>query len=280
MAVSLKEFRDRFPNASMLSDLLGVENGQFMVRVTIQTQDSGTSTGLSANASLELAEDHARQRALYALGLGDLKLPSASSPISPSNLPMERIANSVPQGDRTEVPDLETAPSVLEEPEAPVLESPAMTSTMPISSPPPQTVAQMNGVETEKPHSVPKSDSTPQAPLLQPEPPASAPEVHQSFDAHSTNNPPFPSEVPADVPPEPIPASALPAPINLSDVIAQTDIELRRLGWSVEVGREYLGKTYNKRSRHELSEEELIQFLCHLEGLPAPQATIYTDSNK
>ncbi|MEM9768168.1 MAG: hypothetical protein AAF892_09845, partial [Cyanobacteria bacterium P01_D01_bin.71] len=76
-----------------------------------------------------------------------------------------------------------------------------------------------------------------------------------------------------DLPPEPeaaiapIAPDALPAPINLSDVIAQTDIELRRLGWSVETGREYLEQTYQKRSRHELSEEELIQFLCHLESL-------------
>ncbi|MEM6436848.1 MAG: hypothetical protein AAF773_23800, partial [Cyanobacteria bacterium P01_D01_bin.115] len=73
-----------------------------------------------------------------------------------------------------------------------------------------------------------------------------------------------------DAPTEPIDPAVLPAPINLSDVIAQTDIELRRLGWSVETGRDYLEKTYDKRSRHELSEEELIQFLCHLESLSEP----------
>ena len=59
----------------------------------------------------------------------------------------------------------------------------------------------------------------------------------------------------------------LPSPVNLSDVIAQTDVELRRLGWSVADGREYLESTYGKRSRHDLTDEELLAFLLHLESL-------------
>jgi hypothetical protein len=66
------------------------------------------------------------------------------------------------------------------------------------------------------------------------------------------------------------PKLVLPPPVDLSDVIAQTGIELRRLGWTVEDGRKYLQETYQKNSRHELTEEELIEFLCYLESLPAP----------
>ena len=50
-------------------------------------------------------------------------------------------------------------------------------------------------------------------------------------------------------------------PIDLSDIIAQTDVELQRLRWDVHQGREFLEKTYGKRSRHDLTDEELLEFL-------------------
>lgn len=63
----------------------------------------------------------------------------------------------------------------------------------------------------------------------------------------------------------------LPAPsIDLSDIIAQTDVELQRLGWTVSQGREFLEKTYGKRSRHDLTDEELLEFLLFLETQPSP----------
>lgn len=54
-------------------------------------------------------------------------------------------------------------------------------------------------------------------------------------------------------------------PVDLSDVIAQTDVELTRLGWTPVQGREYLEKTYGKRSRQQLTDEELMSFLLYLE---------------
>jgi len=63
----------------------------------------------------------------------------------------------------------------------------------------------------------------------------------------------------------------LPTPsIDLSDIIAQTDVELQRLGWNVNQGREFLEKTYGKRSRHDLTDEELLEFLLFLETQPTP----------
>jgi hypothetical protein len=59
--------------------------------------------------------------------------------------------------------------------------------------------------------------------------------------------------------------SASPYPVDLSDIIAQTDVELTRLGWSAAQGREYLEKTYGKRSRQQLTDEELMSFLLYLE---------------
>ena len=60
------------------------------------------------------------------------------------------------------------------------------------------------------------------------------------------------------------------SPVDLSDIIAQTDVELRRLGWTSAQGREYLEQTYGKRSRQQLSDEELLAFLLYLESQTSP----------
>ncbi len=57
-------------------------------------------------------------------------------------------------------------------------------------------------------------------------------------------------------------------PVDLSDIIAQTDVELKRLGWTNTQGRKYLEQTYNKRSRQQLTDEELLEFLQTLQDLP------------
>ena len=59
-------------------------------------------------------------------------------------------------------------------------------------------------------------------------------------------------------------------PIDLSDVIAKTDVQMERLRWTPQQGREYLIQTYNKRGRTLLTEEELLDFLQHLESIPTP----------
>jgi hypothetical protein len=59
-------------------------------------------------------------------------------------------------------------------------------------------------------------------------------------------------------------------PVDLSDIIAQTDVELQRLGWDVNQGREFLEKTYGKRSRHDLTDDELLEFLLYLETQSPP----------
>ncbi|WP_397327137.1 hypothetical protein [Nostoc punctiforme] len=57
-------------------------------------------------------------------------------------------------------------------------------------------------------------------------------------------------------------------PFNFSKVIAQTDVELQRLGWTTDQGREHLIKTYGKRSRLLLTQVELLDFLQYLASQP------------
>ncbi|WNZ24584.1 hypothetical protein HJG54_18145 [Leptolyngbya sp. NK1-12] len=68
----------------------------------------------------------------------------------------------------------------------------------------------------------------------------------------------------------------VPPPQNTSDrseEIMKIGIEMKRLGWSTEQGREYLKRTYGKRSRQELDDAELLDFLHYLEGQPSPLQT-------
>lgn len=59
-------------------------------------------------------------------------------------------------------------------------------------------------------------------------------------------------------------------PVDLDNVIAKTNIEMHRFGWTLEQGREYLIKNYGKRSRFLLTQEELLDFLRYLESQPTP----------
>ncbi|OUL27563.1 hypothetical protein [Nostoc sp. 106C] len=47
-------------------------------------------------------------------------------------------------------------------------------------------------------------------------------------------------------------------------LIAQTDTYLAQLNWSPEQGREYLQQKYGRRSRHHLSDTELLDFIDYL----------------
>jgi hypothetical protein len=48
-------------------------------------------------------------------------------------------------------------------------------------------------------------------------------------------------------------------------------VELERLGWGKEQGRKYLQKAFGKRSRHQLTKSEMLEFLNHLKAQPTPQ---------
>ena len=65
-------------------------------------------------------------------------------------------------------------------------------------------------------------------------------------------------------------ASPMALSVDLSDIIAKTSVELRRLGWTDVQGRNHLEKVYGKRSRQHLTDPELLDFLMYLEAQPTP----------
>ncbi|GAA6617526.1 hypothetical protein [Scytonema sp. NUACC26] len=98
---------------------------------------------------------------------------------------------------------------------------------------------------------------------------------NNSFSGSPNNVTPFPSR--SSNLPEEIPTQATTSkrkkkaePVDNSDDIAKIGVEMQRLGWNTDQGRDYLVRTYGKRSRHLLTPEELKDFLKYLESQPTP----------
>lgn len=93
------------------------------------------------------------------------------------------------------------------------------------------------------------------------------------LDTPATSTPPSPEPPPVSPPVTPSPPAATTPPTDDSDLMVQTTLELRRLGWDAEQGRTYLEQTYGKRSRQHLSRAELESFLGYLQTQPTPPRT-------
>ena len=59
---------------------------------------------------------------------------------------------------------------------------------------------------------------------------------------------------------------------DYQDLIAQTNTELKRLGWTNQQGQQYLVQTYQKRSRQLLTDEELLDFLNRLQAMETEES--------
>jgi len=64
--------------------------------------------------------------------------------------------------------------------------------------------------------------------------------------------------------PSPAIETATSSPMNPLGVLEQISIELKRVGWTNTQGRDHLLKTYGKRSRQQLTDAELWDFLVYL----------------
>ena len=261
------EFRARYPNGSLTSEIIEVNQGKFIVRAAVTLEGTVLATGFGASEQLEEAEDRARLRALEAVGLflepadrgqaqlissaPTYQLPAALSVVTPISTPIPAplaapMVETAPMvdvvGDRFDdrSPDRFDGRSGVD---------PTLESTSP---------GYEDLYEVEHGESDPLPTMEPEWPP-EPEPePAPAPAPKRSRRAAS---PPAPTPTPV---PTPAPA---PAPTDLSDAIAQTDVLMKRLGWNKQQGVEYLQMAFGKRTRAQLTDRELLQFLQHLQTL-------------
>ncbi len=248
--MGIEQFRSQHPAGGILSELVLYEQGQYVVRCCLTVGGEAIATALSAAPTVEAAEEQARDRALALF----TQL-AAAGPYQGTSMAQTWASVAPPAA----IKAAESSPP------------PAINPTPPpeiIPTPPPAVISPspMEGSDAplEPKELEAGGDRPPIAPIPDPIPDPPAPIFDDPL-------PPEPEE-PEPLPPEaftPAPPPAAPGePIDFSDIIAKTNLELKRLGWTSEQGRTYIMETYGKRSRQFLTDSELVEFLHHLEAQP------------
>ncbi|MDZ8228118.1 hypothetical protein [Nostoc sp. ChiVER01] len=292
----LAQFQSLYPKGSLISELLQIFQGKYIVRASVQIEGVTRATGMAAAETVEAAEDQARTRALIVLGITNA--PQQSVAFSSNPTPPAQLNPSL----NTKGGLNESAAYSSAKDEDFVGSQWPMVSDKEISIPPskvrnikPEVVTNNNEQYGYSSSASPPSDSYSQDlgqnfptianKELEFDPPVENLEItfdnqveNQTFPEISANNvTPFTPR--SYSPQENVATPSVTGkrkkkaePVDLSDVIAKTDVELQRLGWTPEQGREHLIETYGKRGRTLLTEEELHGFLKYLQSQPDPIA--------
>jgi hypothetical protein len=266
----LAQFQARYPTGSLISELLTIYQGKFVIRVSVQIEGVTRASGIAAAETPELAEDRARSRAIAVLA-SDLTpsrpevVPKSADvqlaePVSKAVSSLEQTRQINQSDTATEwLNDLDYSSPSLEESElAPAVAPEAKGNRDRLPSTSTYSDAQedifdfgiMSGTQAGSSVTSPESFGN-ATPLI---PNSYSPQESTVASGKKSA--------------EPLPKVS--EPIDLSDAIARTTVEMNRLQWSKQKGREYLVQTYGKRSRQELNDEEMLEFLHYLESQPSP----------
>ena len=275
----LTQFRTRYPHGSLISELITIDRGQYIVRVTLQVEGIILATGLAAADGVETAEDRARERALLALGVDNTaNLPDST--VTAADRPERVIDRPVPQKTTTPKQLVTTANEANKVKSFPVNTPPIASTASPV-----ETIdSGINNYLVESSHPPQKIDTTDfdtsSPDLSLSAVPAANPElvesksVPPSLDAPSLGDGVLSTQ---EISPEPLepPRPEVPSTQTLetvefdfNEIKNRTDVEIKRLGWTKDQGRDFLLQTYGKRSRLHLTDRELMDFLYYLESQP------------
>ncbi|MBD2664802.1 hypothetical protein B6N60_04071 [Richelia sinica FACHB-800] len=261
----LAQFQSLYPKGCIISELVEIFQGKYIVRVSIIIEGVTRFTAMAAAETVETAEDQARNRALTLVGLPQLSSSSgvnSSAPVSLTQVQPTVQSPKVVNPSHTSLDTTTSQWSVSYHPEI-----------SPVTTPDPQHLVGNQAVSeytpSEEPVSIPSQDLEPfpQSEVDIPSLPTISPSNVTPFTPRS-----YPPTEDVAVQPVTSKRKKKSEPVNLSDVIAKTDVQIERLGWTPDQGKEYLIKTYGKRGRSLLSEEELLDFLRYLESQPDPIA--------
>lgn len=220
-----EQFRRHFPRGSLISELVQIDHGKYIVRASVQNEGLTLATGLAAAETVEEAEDQARNRALAVLEI-------SLTPSPTEQTSSKRESKSVPSSPEKSSPNAQSTHQS-NTPHSNASPPPVSSSQEPPASPKPspEPVQQIGNASQEQETATPSKESQ------------SAVNGSNTTEETVTDS---------------------------SDIIARTNVELRRLRWTSEQGRKFLQETYGKRSRTLLSDSELRQFLEYLEQQPTP----------
>ena len=257
----LQKLRQRYPQVALISELVQIDHGKYIVKAIVEIEGKTVVTGLAAADTVEIAEDRARERALLLLeaeSTPDLQLVEKISPNNislPEDLPkpVASAKKSTKTAKVTEIP----RPEAKIEPELPQVKDIPPAKIEP---------------ELPKVKDIPPAKIEPELPPVKDIP---LPEPEPLLLEMETDNYSLLSELPEEAslteeePPASEPVVVIPEEIDYSVLKTKIDVEMKRLAWTTEKGREYLISTYGKKSRLLLTNEELLEFYNYLSSISA-----------
>lgn len=231
----LAQFQERYPTASLLSELLTIYQGKFVVQVSVQIEGVVRATGMAAAETIELAEDQARLRAISVV---------AAQEITPAVPQESDRLTSIPElVDTSDTTNLSNSkqdlPTVVPTENYPEF-TPNLKDYLAIAEPSSELVVDEDfGIEPIAPIS---NNPVPSFSNVTPFIPRTSKEDAQLLDF-----------------------VAVTEPVDLSDTLIAIETELRNLRWTAEQERKYIKRIYNKESRDLLSTQQLYEFLNYLQ---------------
>ncbi|MFM7876008.1 MAG: hypothetical protein ACKO8M_05675 [Microcystis panniformis] len=257
----LQKLRQRYPQVALISELVQIDHGKYIVRAIIEIEGKTVVTGLAAADTVEIAEDRARERALLLLEAENTPDLQLVEKVSPNNISLpEDLPKPVPSAKKstktakvTEIP----RPEAKIEPELPQVKD----------IPPAKIEPELPQVQDIPPAKIePELPQVKDIPLPEPEPLL----LEMEPDNYSLlSELPEEASLTEEEPPAPEPVVVIPEEIDYSVLKTKIDVEMKRLAWTTEKGREYLISTYGKKSRLLLTNEELLEFYNYLSSISA-----------
>jgi len=273
------QLQSRYPMSSLLTEFVQVHEGQVIVRAIVQVHGVTIATSLAAAPTVEQAEDQAQARVLALLGVGSINapLPTASDP-SPATNGFSSLPPLTPASwlePELPVPPVTPAPTAIAPTYPPTfdeLEAKHQDDSFSddVDFVPEEFVGVEDSIATDDSLSSAARQEKPMSPIPS-EFATPMPEMNgdQAGDRATPKPKKATEESTVALAEEPTPQPELPEPDDLSSLIALTDIEMDRIGWTKQEGREYLKRTYKKSTRQRLDVDELMDFLNYLRALPS-----------
>jgi hypothetical protein len=252
-----QEFRQHYPQGSLITEFVRVDREKYIVRALIQLDGITLLTSLASANSVEEAEDKARERVLTLFDIS-------------GSVAREKNAAATNNQSKNNITPVEIESQATREKILPAMATNDLNaaSKTPVESIEynPTTVA-LSSREIIEPQEELLLSTEDNPPHPQPSEVESNGKQIDLFDA-----PPNVRTQAVEKEAEPktgkVAVSTLEPPtsetIDPMDLIVKTDIEMQRLGWTKEQGRDFLLQRYGKRSRHVLNERELREFLDYL----------------
>jgi hypothetical protein len=255
----IAKFRHKYPQGSLVSELIEIDRGTYIVKALVQIDNLVLATALAGATTVEEAEDAAKERAIATLCLDQQPDITPSIAFQTNTAPVEaQLSTSLSR--KSENASKRTSNHKIVNFSKPQAEAGNQSQGSTPETIPPANLAAAPTAEVEL-------DLAPQVREVNSDLPT---ETNLFGDTFTAETPTAISTTENEV----VPASNLLSPeleaMNFHEVKQKTDIEIQRLSWTKDQGREFLMSRYGKRSRIHLTDEQLLEFLRYLETLPNP----------